>query len=165
MIVIDVKELGAGKGVFRGEETGAVLDLADEEDLCVIGPVQYDLTAEMANGNLVVRGTVEADISFACVRCAEFFSKKVSDSSFLRVFEDIEDDIEAADLTADVRESIILAFPTSPVCDQNCKGLCSRCGTNLNKAACTCQSALTDERWNVLDSLKQDQPTSSGGSS
>jgi uncharacterized protein len=154
MIAIDVRELGQGKKKFRGEEPGDVLDLAAEEDIRVDGPVRYDLTAEMASECLVVRGTVGVEISFACVRCGVFFSKRVADSSFCRVFEDTAKDIDAADLTADVRESIILAFPTGPLCDEACKGLCSQCGADLNKAACKCERELADDRWNALDALK-----------
>ena len=37
-----------------------------------------------------------------------------------------------------IREDVILAIPMQPLCDPNCKGLCSRCGQDLNIAACGC---------------------------
>lgn len=57
---------------------------------------------------------------------------------------------ECVDLTADIREAMILAFPAYPVCSPECKGLCATCGVNLNKAACRC-APPDDNRWGVLD--------------
>ncbi len=36
------------------------------------------------------------------------------------------------------RESIILSISDYSVCDENCKGICFECGTNLNKEECKC---------------------------
>jgi uncharacterized protein len=61
--------------------------------------------------------------------------------------------LESVDLTGDIRESMILAFPHYPVCDSACKGMCPQCGTNLNQKECNCQPP-TDDRWVGLDGLK-----------
>jgi len=62
-------------------------------------------------------------------------------------------DPESVDLTPDIRESMILAFPHYPVCSRICKGLCARCGTNLNRDACDC-APPNDNRWVQLDMLE-----------
>lgn len=59
-------------------------------------------------------------------------------------------DMESVDLTEDVREAMILAFPVYPVCRSECKGLCDRCGKNLNEATCEC-APPDDNRWAALD--------------
>lgn len=61
-------------------------------------------------------------------------------------------DADSVDLTDDMREAIILAFPRYPVCRPECRGLCGRCGKNLNIEACTC-TPLDDNRWTALDKL------------
>jgi uncharacterized protein len=53
-----------------------------------------------------------------------------------------------------LREQVLLAVPLKAVCDEACKGLCPRCGKNLNFEACTCQPVL-DQRWNALDQLRE----------
>ena len=63
------------------------------------------------------------------------------------------EDPESVDLTPDIRESMIFTFPHYPVCSQDCKGLCARCGINLNRDACDCGSP-TDDRWAQLDTLE-----------
>jgi len=54
-----------------------------------------------------------------------------------------------------VREAIVLSLPIKPLCNENCKGLCPVCGTNLNKNTCTCDSRKVDPRWSILEKLKE----------
>lgn len=42
------------------------------------------------------------------------------------------------DLNDMIREEILLHYPFIPVCSQSCKGLCSKCGVNLNEKSCNC---------------------------
>ena len=44
------------------------------------------------------------------------------------------------DLDPDIREEIILDYPIKPLCKPDCKGLCPKCGKNLNEGGCTCGS-------------------------
>ena len=60
---------------------------------------------------------------------------------------------EFADLTDELRQSIILALPTYPVCRADCRGLCPTCGKNLNEGPCTCVHEERDGRWGALDAL------------
>lgn len=53
-----------------------------------------------------------------------------------------------------VRQSWAGALPMQPLCRQDCQGLCSRCGQDLNATACSCPPE-TDERWNALQALAQ----------
>ena len=43
---------------------------------------------------------------------------------------------DVVDITDDVRQEIMLAYPMIPVCRPDCKGLCSVCGQNLNAGPC-----------------------------
>ena len=43
---------------------------------------------------------------------------------------------EMVDITDDVRQEIILAYPMIPICAPGCKGLCPACGWNLNQGSC-----------------------------
>lgn len=47
------------------------------------------------------------------------------------------------DLTDMIREELLLHFPAVPLCSESCKGLCDKCGINLNEKACSC--VHTDE--------------------
>jgi uncharacterized protein len=54
------------------------------------------------------------------------------------------------DLTPLVHEQTILALPTRPLCGEGCRGLCPRCGANLNAGPCSCPAAPADPRLTVL---------------
>jgi len=52
-----------------------------------------------------------------------------------------------------VREQVLLSLPARTLCTPDCKGLCPRCGQNLNSASCNCESTAVDPRWNALAGL------------
>lgn len=47
-------------------------------------------------------------------------------------------DGDQIDLGPELREQILLAIPMSPLCRQECAGLCPVCGANRNRTACDC---------------------------
>ena len=51
-----------------------------------------------------------------------------------------------------VREQVLLSLPSRTLCKEDCKGLCPRCGQNLNIATCKCDTT-SDPRWNALAGL------------
>lgn len=58
------------------------------------------------------------------------------------------------DLDPIVREQVLLALPGYPVCKDECKGLCSVCGANLNDRDCGCDRHVPDPRWAALKNVK-----------
>src|SRR5690242_12121747 len=64
---------------------------------------------------------------------------------------------EEIDLTPLVHEQIIIALPTRPLCGETCRGLCPRCGANLNAGACGCPAAPPDPRLAVLHALRREK--------
>ena len=51
-----------------------------------------------------------------------------------------------------VREQVLLSLPSRTLCKEDCKGLCPRCGQNLNQETCNCKPA-SDPKWNALAAL------------
>jgi len=136
---------------LKGEEPDDILDL-HEDVLGQACPVTYDLSVQLAGNELIARGSLTAQVEFKCCRCAEMFAVTVTERRFFAVVE-IPNKVESVDLTPDIREAMILAFPSYPVCDSGCKGLCAQCGVNLNRETCSCTEA-GDKRWNILDGLE-----------
>lgn len=52
-----------------------------------------------------------------------------------------------------LREQVLLSLPARTLCREDCKGLCPRCGHNLNTESCTCVTAPSDPRWSALSDL------------
>jgi DUF177 domain-containing protein len=61
---------------------------------------------------------------------------------------------KVVDLDPLVREQLLLALPGYPVCREDCKGLCSVCGGNLNDRECGCDRHVPDPRWAGLKNVK-----------
>ncbi|HEY2030087.1 MAG TPA: DUF177 domain-containing protein [Myxococcales bacterium] len=58
------------------------------------------------------------------------------------------------DLRPAVREQILLSLPSAPVCSEDCKGLCPRCGKDLNEGECGCDRTVMDPRWAALKGIQ-----------
>ena len=61
---------------------------------------------------------------------------------------------DTLDLAAVLREELMLAMPSKPLCTVDCKGICAGCGAELNVAKCTCPPKI-DARWSALATLKE----------
>lgn len=121
-------------------------------------PVNVVGEAEKLGDLYYVRGTMDADVDFVCARCLTPFTQHVTipfsetfaaDESVIEMDEDSEvhllesDEIELLPL---LQEDFLLEIPTFPLCDEDCKGLCSSCGVNLNEETCNCDTRRIDPR-------------------
>jgi uncharacterized protein len=59
----------------------------------------------------------------------------------------------SVDLRPAVREQWLLSVPAFALCRDECKGLCPRCGSDLNRGACQC-TAEAEPRWGALRELR-----------
>jgi uncharacterized protein len=58
------------------------------------------------------------------------------------------------DLNSLFRELIFLEKQIKSICKDDCKGLCSNCGTNLNEGNCSCVIDVKDSPWKILKNFK-----------
>jgi len=150
---IDIARMDPRGERFEGEEAPSILDLPAAE-VRAEEPVRYDLHAELVSGELIVFGRIWGDVELRCCRCSKYFAFRAEEGRFQSITE-IDDTTEYVDLTPEIRESMILAFPSYPVCAESCKGLCAQCGVDLNDETCSC-TPPADGRWDALGSLKLD---------
>lgn len=115
-------------------------------------------------GVLTVRGTVTVALRCICDRCAREFEKRVSlpITTPLAVGErDGENpdyyplDGDTLDIDDLLESGYILNMDTRFLCREDCKGLCPRCGADLNDGPCGCGREL-DPRLAVLEQLLDD---------
>lgn len=73
------------------------------------------------------------------------------------------------ELDAQVRDRLFLETERFPICREDCRGICPRCGRNLNEEPCDCTLQTVDSRWKALEALglevEQDRSRSSKGES
>ena len=64
---------------------------------------------------------------------------------------------EEINLQQGIQEQVVMAFPLQPLCDENCKGLCPNCGSDLNQGDCGCKREPSTNKFAVLKDLKLDK--------
>ena len=142
-------------------------DLSDLEfygEHLITRPVQIEGSVTNHAGALVLEGTASSLLDLACDRCGKEFSReKVVELNCLMAseLEDEEHDeiylLEGneADLGEVAGTAFILAMDTKNLCSDDCKGLCAKCGADLNNGPCGCRPEV-DPRLAALAQLLDD---------
>lgn len=151
---------------------GASVSFSDRVDLSdlqfgtcypVSEPVEINGTVRNTAGVLMMKGELTTRLHGVCDRCASDFTQDVKipvDVVLVEELsnEDSEDEwvfpleADAADLDEIVRTVLVLNMDSKLLCKPDCKGLCCRCGKNLNDGPCGCQKEL-DPRFAALRQL------------
>ncbi|QNM05908.1 YceD family protein [Qiania dongpingensis] len=115
---------------------------------------------------------IEADVSFAlvmpCDRCLEAvtvpFSFPISRMADFREGKEESEEPEeqpyiegyTLDVDALVRDELFVHMPMKVLCREDCKGICNRCGANLNHGVCGCEVTEQDPRMAVIRDIFRD---------
>lgn len=174
---IDVKKL------LSGEEPRIKLDYSFDitkgqypfdipsDDAVFCGPVK--VTGEIVNMDGYIRLTAEAlaEYDAKCARCLKPVHGKM-DVSLERTLvgqgelvntpeEEADDYLEIIDGELDIEpciaEELVMALPSRSLCSEDCKGLCPKCGKDLNEGECHCETKEIDPRLAVLQKLLEKQ--------
>ena len=141
----------------------------DLSDLCygvsypVSEPVLAQGTVRNTAGVLVMTGEITTRIHGICDRCAADFQRDIRFPMDVVLVTEIADEenedewvfpleADAADLDDIVRTVFVLNLDSKLLCRDDCKGLCFRCGKNLNDGPCGCQKE-PDPRFAALRQL------------
>ncbi len=160
---------------YEDEWFGAVVCDSFGELLPEKNEVSMELHVLRTVDNVQIAGKVVANLRPTCDRCAEFFDAETTlplqvylaphkDMHFEKGEEDEglgENDVafsfykgNEVDLNEIVREMILLEMPVRHLCSEDCKGLCAKCGQNLNFGNCDCDKKKIDPRLAVLQNIK-----------
>ena len=156
------------------EPIGATRDYKVSEIVDVTGDgrmVQGEVKLLRTHRGILVRGVLRTEVELTCSRCLSPFNFPVT----LNIGEEyiptvdvvsgvplsspeepgsfIIDEHHVIDLTEAIRQYSLLAFPMKPLCREDCAGLCSNCGHNLNLGPCGCLQQEADPRWSELSKL------------
>ena len=148
-------------------------------DITQVGPLpvtgRADLVVEHRGHNqdvddIRLRSAYQGEFDLLCARCVEPVRTPIT-GSFDLIFRPIGADSGPGErsISADeteigyyeesglsledvVREQVLLSLPSRTLCKTDCKGLCPRCGQNLNTGTCKCEPT-GDARWTALSGL------------
>jgi uncharacterized protein len=136
-------------------------------------PVRCTVEVYRKGIQVVINGKFDAIVKLNCSRCLELSEHRVTAefTSDFRPYSEIpagEGDIELTpeelditwyqnnelDLTDQVRQNILVNLPMQPLCNENCRGLCVQCGTNLNTGTCQCKNEDDENPFKKLSGLR-----------
>ncbi len=161
---IQIAGLSEGIHEYHFEPTREDLNLEGR----FAGTVTVDATLDKAGTQMVFRARIQTSLKVECDRCVTPFSIDLAPSyTMYYVWNESEKGrfdpseiqvipagLPVIDITEDVRQVVQLAVPLKLVCRDDCKGLCPRCGKNLNDGPCSCKDTEMDPRWDRLREMR-----------
>ncbi|WP_326643958.1 YceD family protein [Streptosporangium sp. NBC_01755] len=162
--VISTHDLGRRPGSMR--RMNLVLPAPADIGVDMIGvprdaDVELDIRLEAVMEGVLVTGTAQAPLRGECARCLEPVISRTEVDFQELFFYSAEDaaesdsllDGELLDLEPAFRDAVVLTLPLSPVCGEDCTGLCAECGVRLADAEPDHGHEVIDARWAKLQGL------------
>ncbi len=162
-MIIKISNLTVGEHDFVFEDIVDVLGL----DKPFYGKFKSSVILNKLHDQLILSASSNFKVNYECDRCgSEFKTSLRSDYKMIYLMNEAPEeteslnvsylnrDVDKIDITSDVREFALLSIPMKKLCKEDCKGLCYRCGKDLNKEKCSCNAEEIDPRWKPLVNLK-----------
>ena len=152
--VINLATVSPGRNRVEERAEAKALDLPQAE---WPGEVEGIFDVDRTGNQIAVVGAVRSVARLECDRCLRTFDRSIEaeltvvadrSGSARRLEEDLERDHHMMfhdgrqlDLREETRDALLLELPISAHCEEACKGLCPRCGADLNLGPCGCSGA------------------------
>jgi len=140
-----------------------------------LSPLKISLSVVREFDHIRVHGSVDTTVNLTCSRCLSEFTPDLT-SEFTIFYTksataEPEDEVELGeqdlvsatysgdeiDFSAEIAEQVLLELPYKPLCFEECKGLCTSCGTDLNSRDCGCSNNAVAMKFSSLNGLKLKQ--------
>jgi len=137
----------------------------------LLSPVRGNLSIRKVDSELIIQGDITAKAELECGRCLNAYSVEIEVpvNVIYHPFEEMktegkyevkEDELDMGfyagdefDLQGLLKEQIVLNIPMKPLCKETCKGICLKCGADLNVKKCNCDLKTVDSRLEILKEL------------
>lgn len=99
-------------------------------------PVRISVSAKRDSGLAVAQVDLRSRATMTCARCLRDFGADVERSFKLAYALDISEPV--VELDDDIRQELLLNYPQKILCNDDCRGMCPKCGADLNEEKCNC---------------------------
>lgn len=163
----------------KPEHFAVLADMIKNNEYEFLAPIKTRLRAYRVGDMVEVEGNLETRARLSCSRClCEFETQIVSGfaltyeqekSEGLETLSHEEVELSPGDmglipfrgeeinLMEAIQEQVLMALPLKPLCREKCKGLCPKCGANLNPGDCGCENATFNNKFSALKNLNLDK--------
>jgi uncharacterized protein len=135
---------------------GASYEFAHKE------PVNLTIT-NLGDRRVIIEGSTNISLTLFCSRCLKELTYPMDFEFQKEVDFNLSEEERAEgldetnyiigynlDVDTLIYDEILVDFPMKLLCSEDCKGLCKKCGTNLNENTCDCDTAVLDPRMSVI---------------
>ena len=163
-MIIKISNLSDGSYNYKFEGEVAEIGLSEP----YTGKYKTKIELSKFQDQIILNSETKIKAGMVCDRCGEEYDQVIKSEHkmvyLLRGNEEENESIDVVYLNADadkinikndVRDYVLLAIPMKKLCTDECKGLCYKCGKNLNEGACDCNESEIDEKWKPLLKLKK----------
>jgi uncharacterized protein len=174
-----IKENGLTLEFEEKPEVFPVLfEMTNQGECNFLAPIKTALRAIRIDDMIDVKGTINTLVRLPCGRCLKEYEtplKSQFDLTYVNRLPDFQEDEQADEVEISavemgliyfegedinlqdrIQEQVIMALPARALCSENCKGLCTDCGKDLNAGDCGCNRQPPDNRFAALKNLKLD---------
>ncbi len=120
----------------------------------------------LGDRRLLITGEMRFSLSIPCSRCLEpvvypFDLVIESEADMQKTDEERASDLDEQpyisgynlDIDQLLSNELLLNLPMKVLCREDCKGICNRCGMNLNEGTCSCDRSSPDPRMSVIQDI------------
>ena len=167
MLKIYLSEIKEGHSTYELQVPPRIVDLEENKELNSNINIHHEI--ERIGEEIFLKSRLQTVADLVCDRCLDEYQLNVDETVDIILTHDSdltereEEDIylippanDEVDITDSVRQSLILAVPFKKICNEACKGLCPKCGVNLNREQCDCTHEHLDPRWAALKDISFD---------
>lgn len=135
---IDIRQIPPEGLSLKEEIPAGELD-SETEIVKFASPLQVAARVQRITNAVNVEVAVAGFILFICSRCLASFKRELKKS--FRLNYQADNNAPIIELNPEIREEVMLDYPIKPLCRSDCRGLCAKCGKNLNEGGCSCATA------------------------
>lgn len=166
-MVLDLRKLFSGDGSICIDAEFDFSDIEFSGVFPIMTPVK--ITGEILSKTGIVSLSAEIAVEYTadCDRCGTRATNKYSFELQKVIVTELANGTENDDmlvlpdmqlnLLELAREEVVLCIPSKHLCREDCKGVCQKCGKNLNEGSCTCNTKEIDPRLEILQQLLNDE--------
>ncbi|MEG2353283.1 MAG: YceD family protein [Clostridium sp.] len=122
------------------------------KDVKFLSPINVEGIFSRKEEQINFKGTIKAELLLNCSRCLGDFTYNLDiklEENFTKKRDEQEDaiflEVDIIEFDYIIFNAIDFALPIKKLCKEECNGLCSQCGTNLNTNTCLCSKINEDE--------------------
>lgn len=130
------------------------------EEIKVLKAIEFHGKAKTIEDIISLEGEIKTKLELECSRCLNNFSIDIVTDIDEKFSNNIKEEESIAYVEGDVLDvseaivsNVISTLPIKRLCDEQCKGLCQNCGTDLNLHKCHCDDSNIDIRFEKLKEL------------